>query len=206
MDKLILLPLLSLFVFSNLNAQNYIFEEGQSGFSLSGFYSTATVNKRTNSTYGFTPMYTINGRYTFGLSIYKNSSEDESGTAFTPTISYVFLKIASDSGTLNIGVFGSYSFESYDAGKINTSGIGPSLNYQFKLNEGVKLSIGGRYLFGNIKVTPKNSDVSASIDQNAYGFSANLLLNKFYFEPSIAMADREGNNHIAYGVTLGYIF
>ena len=92
MKKLILLPLLSLFVFSNLNAQNYLFDKGQSGFSIAGLYATSENNGISSSAYGINPMYTLNGKLTFGLSVSSNKIEDSSGTEIAPSLSYVFLK------------------------------------------------------------------------------------------------------------------
>ena len=41
--KKIFIPLVFLTLLSHLNAQNYIFEEGQSGFSFDGLYITSNT-------------------------------------------------------------------------------------------------------------------------------------------------------------------
>lgn len=204
--KKIFIPLVFLTLLSHLNAQNYIFEEGQSGFSLAGLYATTESDGASNSTYGIHPMYTLNGKLTFGLSVSFNKIGDSSGTAVTPNLSYVFLKKTSDAGILNVGLSGAYSFQSYDEfnGKVST--IGPILSYQFNLGDSAKLSLLGGYFFGDYSVKQKNSNYSVSTNQNSYGFSANLLLNKFYIEPSISFAKRDSKSATAYGFSLGYVF
>lgn len=204
--KKIFLPLIVLTLLSRLNAQNYIFEEGQSGISFAGSYVTSKNDGVSSSSYRIHPSYTFNGKLTFGVSASFNELSSSSGIAITPNLSYVFYKKTSDMGILNIGLSGSYSFQSFDQFNIKVSALGPLLSYQFNFGDQSKISLLGRYVFGNSQTSIKNSDLSVGVNQNSYGFSVNFLSNNFYAEPSIAFAERDGKTLTVYGFSLGYIF
>ena len=109
-------------------------------------------------------------------------------------------------GILNIGLSGSYSFQSFDQFNIKVSALGPLLSHQFNFEDQSKISLLGGYVFGNSQTSIKNSDLSVGVNQNSYGFSVNFLSNNFYTEPSIAFAERDGKTLTVYGFSLGYIF
>ena len=204
--KKIFIPLVFLTLLSHLNSQNYIFEEGQSGFSFAGSYVTSKYDGVSSSSYGIHPRYTLNGKLTFGVSASSSELGDSSGIAITPNLSYVFYKKTSDTGILNIGLSGSYSFQSFDQANIKVSALGPLLSYQLNLGDQSKISLLRSYVFGNYQTSMKNSDLSIGVNQNSYGFSVNFLSYNFYVEPSIAFAKRDGKIATAYGFSLGYIF
>lgn len=222
MKKLIHLTVFLTFLISSLSAQNYFFEEGQTGFTLSGLYAF-TINQGVfSSAYGLSSAYTVNGKLTFGLALSILQPNAASVKGLTPHASYIILKKTSDRGILNIGLSGAYSFQFYEDIRMNVSTIGPILYYQFELDQKIKLSIGGTYSFGENRVTQsaknlKNfvfpegniddvSEVFYKINQNSYGFSANLLLNKFYIEPSVSISSKENKTNSLYGVSIGYVF
>lgn len=92
--------------------------------------------------------------------------------------------------------------------------------YQFNLGGGSKLSIGGEYNFGFIRIKIDGNNISSlygneefddqiiNSTQNSYGFSANLLLNQFFIEPSIAFANDDDDDITTtlLGVSIGFIF
>ena len=90
--KKIFLPLIVLTLLSRLNAQNYIFEEGQSGISFAGSFVKSKNDGVSSSSYGIHPSYTFNGKLTFGVSASFNELSSSSGIAITPNLSYVFIK------------------------------------------------------------------------------------------------------------------
>lgn len=114
--------------------------------------------------------------------------------------------LTSDTGILNIGLSGSYSFLSFDQANIKVSALGPLLSYQLNLGDQSKISLIDSYVFGNYQTSMKNSDLSIGVNQNSYGFSVNFLSYNFYVKPSITFVKRDGKIATAYGFSLGYIF
>lgn len=63
MKKLIFI--LSLFLLSKLNAQNHFFEEGQTGYTVSGNYAISSFENLSDAHYGISSNYTFNGKLTW---------------------------------------------------------------------------------------------------------------------------------------------
>ena len=136
--KKIFIPLVFLTLLSHLNAQNYIFEEGQSGFSFAGSYVTSKYDGVSSSSYGIHPRYTLNGKLTFGVSASSSELGDSSGIAITPSLSYVFYKKTSYTGILNIGLSASYSFSEFRSSQYKSFRIGSSTELSVKFGGSIK--------------------------------------------------------------------
>lgn len=216
MKKLIFI--LSLFLLSKLNAQNHFFEEGQTGYTVSGHYAISSFENLSDAHYGISSNYTFNGKLTLGLSFFILAPKTASLKGIVPYISYILFKESSDKGVFNFGANTSYAFYLKDQYKTRLFSIGPILYYQFNLGGGSKLSIGGEYNFGFIRIKIDGNNISSlyvneefddqiiNSTQNSYGFSANLLLNQFFIEPSIAFANDEDITTTLLGVSIGFIF
>lgn len=218
MKKLILLPLLSLFVFSNLNAQNYFLNEGESNFTIQTSYSK---NDNTTS-FGFKPSLNLYGKTTISVDLRRFNSDNINGYKKTPYLSHLFLKKTFETSIVNLGLGAYYSFENDDDDKVSIGayGVGPEFSYVFILENDFKIALRTGTYFGGINAereyldyfSDKLSKREFSQNLNNYGLSITTVYKSLFCEISyenLTRKDKESDLAVsisAFGISLGYMF
>ena len=189
----------------SLFAQNYIYDQNQSGFTLEAFASFP----EDSSAYGLNPSYTWNGRLTAGLAITEQSFDnvDTKATILSPNISYLFLKKTVGENLLNIGINSSYSTTSYsdlNNLKSNAFDIGLGASMKFNLSDSFDFTIGTNVSWGSLTVKLNSEKDSENLTQ--YGFYGNFLFDKFIIQPQVAFVNILEESDSAFSISIGYIF
>lgn len=190
-----------LFFSFSLQSQNYLFEQGQSGFGIGG----QLTSFEGSTLIGFLPSYTINGKLNLGLTIgFEDGDGDLNSTAIRPNASFLILKQGEDNNPVSVGLNSALQYNTFsniDDFTSITYGLGATIHHEIKAHETIKVIPGFALGWNRINFYfdgDKLDDDSAIV----YGILGTVAFNQFYVEPSLFFS--EGNSQFSF--LLGYIF
>ncbi len=201
MKKRLITLLLVLFSISSY-AQNYLFEDGESGahiFGQIGSFQGTTV-------LGIAPGYTWNGRTSFSVTAGRERNDDWDITVFDlkPYLSHMILKQNEDDMPISfaLGAAYQYSFSPDDKDtKVHTYAFDGSIYHRLYLSENVSIIPSGMVGWGKtfVKETGYDSESSSAV---TYGVQASALFRNFHITPNVQFS--RGNT--IFNVLIGAIF
>jgi len=193
---------LCLIVSSSIYGQNYLFEEDQSGFSISGLLSSSNGSTLT----GIFPGYTLNGKLSFELGIgYESDNRSNlSSTSIRPGISYLVMKQDEYNNPVSVGLFGVYQYNTFsDLDGVTTNGIqlGGAIYHEIYTSD--EVSVIPEAIVGWTKQTASIQGIDfVSTTGVYYGLAGTVKFKNVYLRPSLFFSD--GSSRFA--LSFGFLF
>tara|TARA_Y100000385_G_C12945427_1_gene573087 strand:- start:136 stop:756 length:621 start_codon:yes stop_codon:yes gene_type:complete len=203
MKKLLSIVFVSVAFMTISNAQNFLFDEGQSGFHVGG----QVVSYDGGGLIGIIPGYTSNGIMTisFGLSLEDNNDGFGSSTGIGPSISYLAVK-QDDKNPVSVGISSGFQYNTFsDANGLSATFIrlGGFVTHKIAASETINIIPIAGIGWVRAQLNFEGSDVEFIAEEDI-GYSIGCVAqfnNKFYITPTLSFSDGNSQFQLLFGMT-----
>jgi hypothetical protein len=180
-------------------AQNFLFNENQSGLNFTGRLSSFDdIN-----VYGFNAGFTINGRITLGVDLeLRNGELFGEAYSFSPYINCLLVRQNNESKPISVNLLSYYKNIKYPIDGLSENGFGLGLGFykSFYLKNNTTIIPGGTLEWSSNSLDPYDKKYLES--NIVYGLNITAKFNNFYLTPGVLFTNGTQIFEVEFGVLL----